>query len=160
MNTIKLNEVNINTISLPTIDLNFPKPEIDYSQFPENLLLDSTKTTTLTTLTYILSKPIDDNINITLSLWSNSYLPAGRLTILIYNYTTKTQTYTFKSLTAKPFNTIQMTTNNKNTNLGTDVYGKSYIQLSFQTRNPTVNKAKLELGWNDNPVWSPALEEI
>lgn len=161
MNTIKLNEVNINTISLPTIDLNFPKPEIDYSQFPENLISNSIINKTTSSLFNLIKNKIvqTSDSKFTFTLWHNDDDITLLNSIMLYllvapNYTHSHVYYKSDFINTNP---IIIQDIYEYDNAGSDTKDSIFVSLSKSIK---IDRIKLELGWNDNPVWSPALEEI
>lgn len=159
MNTIKLNEVNINKIFLPTIDLNF-KQEIDYSKFPENLIANSI----INANSRFEIKPIKNKIiqtsppKFTFTLWTKDDISAlSYISLYLLIASNYTHAHWYYKEDFKNTNPIIIQDIYEFDNAGS--YTKDTIMMSLSNAI-NIDRVKLELGWNDNPIWSPALEEM
>lgn len=160
--TIRLNKIELQNVNNNTITFNK-----DIKNISRNLLLNSgiyVENTLYNIANYTLSKSIDyiDGDEFTITIWgklnenktkwsvynSNSGVNITPTNTFIYNSIKKCYIGKFK------WKSIQGTTIANNTSILVYAYPSS-----VQGALSSINKIKLEQGWNDDPIWTPAPED-
>lgn len=159
--------IRLNKIELQKVNNNIITFDKDIKNISRNLLLNSgvyVENTLYNIANYTLSKSIDyiDGDEFTVTIWgklnenkerwaiynSNSGVDLTNSNTFIYNSINKCYIGKFK------WKSTQGSTTANNTSIL--VYARP---LGVQNVLSSIRKIKLEQGWNDNPIWTPAPED-